>query len=173
MTPWPVPTALEGQGGRTLSAAPALTPRLCLQIEVGTLAPRPKDPAALPDLGATAETPKLPPLTTAGPVHPAPVPAQGECGPLGAPQWWGLVPMGCSHASQGWQDRCSGGKGANPFATSRQQQLFARPGVLLGVRLIAQQAGGLQRDISGKQELQQSSNILMSRGIATVGQSSN
>lgn len=85
--------------------------------------------------------------------------------------------MGCSHVSQGWEGWCSGEKGANPFATSRQQQLFALPGQrgdkVLGVHLVTQQAGGLQRDISGKQELQQSSNILMSRGIATVGQSSN
>lgn len=72
----------------------------------------------------------------------------------------------------GWQGWRSGEKGANPSATSRQQQLFALPGAV-GVRLITQQAGGLRRDISGKQELQQSSNILMSRGIATVGQSSN
>ncbi|NWU56938.1 OPT protein, partial [Dromas ardeola] len=42
------------------------------KIEVGTLAPRPKDPAALPNLGATDEIPKLPPPTTASPVHPAP-----------------------------------------------------------------------------------------------------
>lgn len=88
-----------------------------------------------------------------------------------------LVPMGCSHMSQERQGWCSAEKGANPFATSRQQQLFALLGQrgdgVLGVRLITQQAGGLQRDISGKQELQQSSNILMSRGIATVGQSSN
>lgn len=68
----------------TLSATPALTPRLCLQIEVGTLAPRPKDPVALPNLGIVAETPKLQPPTTAGPIRPAPIPVQGECRPLGA-----------------------------------------------------------------------------------------
>ncbi|OPJ88925.1 opticin [Patagioenas fasciata monilis] len=49
---------------------------LAPKIEVGTLAPRPKDPAAPPDLGATAGTPKLQLLSTAGPVPPAPVPAQ-------------------------------------------------------------------------------------------------
>ncbi|NXV84111.1 OPT protein, partial [Atlantisia rogersi] len=54
---------------------------LAPKIEVGTLAPRPKDPTALPDLGTTAETPKLRPLTTASPIHPAPIPAQGECLP--------------------------------------------------------------------------------------------
>lgn len=169
-----MPPVLEGSG-RTRLAASALTPRLCLQIEVGTLAPRPKDPVAVPNPGTTAETLKLQPPTTAGPVRPAPVPPQGECGPLGAAQRCsrqGLVPVGCSHMSQGGQGWCSGEKGANPFGTGRQQQLFALPGVL-GVRLITQQAGGLQRDISGKQEFQQSSNILMSRGIATVGQSSN
>ncbi|NXV42655.1 OPT protein, partial [Uria aalge] len=42
------------------------------KIEVGTLAPRPKNPAALPKLGTTAQTPKLPPPTTASPVHLAP-----------------------------------------------------------------------------------------------------
>ena len=167
LTPSPVPPALDGSG-RTRSATPALTPRLCSQIEVGTLAPRPKDPAALPDLGTPAETPKLQPRTTASPIRPAPVPTQGECGPLGAAQRcsrWDSGPMGFSPVSQGWQ----GGKGAGPFATSRQRQLFALPRGAGG----AQQAGGLRRDISGKQELQQSSNILMSRGIATVGQSSN
>ncbi|NWQ92455.1 OPT protein, partial [Burhinus bistriatus] len=58
---------------------------LAPKIEVGTLAPRPKDPAALPNLGTTAETPKLQPVTTAGPVHPAPIPTQGECRPLALP----------------------------------------------------------------------------------------
>ncbi|XP_010006618.1 PREDICTED: opticin [Chaetura pelagica] len=48
------------------------------KIEVGTLAPRPKDPAAHPNVGATAETPKLQPPVTAGPLHPAPSPGQGE-----------------------------------------------------------------------------------------------
>ncbi|XP_075030080.1 opticin [Calonectris borealis] len=47
------------------------------KIEVGTLAPRPKDPTTLPNLGTTAETPKLQRLTTASPVRPAPVPPQG------------------------------------------------------------------------------------------------
>ncbi|XP_010184870.1 PREDICTED: opticin [Mesitornis unicolor] len=47
------------------------------KIEVGTLAPRPKDPAPLPDLGTAAETPKPQPPTAAGPIHPAPIPAQG------------------------------------------------------------------------------------------------
>ncbi|KAM6295041.1 opticin [Aegotheles albertisi] len=46
------------------------------KIEVGTLAPRPKDPVALPDLGTTAETPKLQPSTTTDPIGPAPIPAQ-------------------------------------------------------------------------------------------------
>ncbi|NXS96186.1 OPT protein, partial [Jacana jacana] len=50
---------------------------LAPKIEVGTLAPpRPKDPTALPNQGATAETPKLQPLTISSPVHPAPIPAQ-------------------------------------------------------------------------------------------------
>ncbi|XP_071673725.1 opticin isoform X3 [Patagioenas fasciata] len=49
---------------------------LAPKIEVGTLAPRPKDPVAPPDLGATAGTPKLQLLSTAGPVPPAPAPAQ-------------------------------------------------------------------------------------------------
>ncbi|NXU82454.1 OPT protein, partial [Xiphorhynchus elegans] len=47
---------------------------LAPKIEVGTLAPRPKDSKTLPNLGATAETPKLQPPTTAGRVHPAPFP---------------------------------------------------------------------------------------------------
>ncbi|NWS61782.1 OPT protein, partial [Chunga burmeisteri] len=59
---------------------------LAPKIEVGTLAPRPKDPTALPNVGATTETPKLQPPTIAGPVHPAPIPAQGECGSPGAAQ---------------------------------------------------------------------------------------
>ncbi|NXG61045.1 OPT protein, partial [Hemiprocne comata] len=46
------------------------------KIEVGTLAPRPKDPAAHPNVATTAETLKLQPPTTAGLVHPAPSPAQ-------------------------------------------------------------------------------------------------
>ncbi|KFW76674.1 Opticin, partial [Manacus vitellinus] len=49
---------------------------LAPKIEVGTLAPRPKDPETLPDLGATAETPKLQPPSTAGPIHPGPIPVQ-------------------------------------------------------------------------------------------------
>uniref|UniRef100_A0A8B9IEG5 LRRNT domain-containing protein n=1 Tax=Anser cygnoides TaxID=8845 RepID=A0A8B9IEG5_ANSCY len=40
------------------------------KIEVGTLAPRPKDPEALPKVGATAPTPKLQPPTSS-PVRPA------------------------------------------------------------------------------------------------------
>ncbi|NXY72503.1 OPT protein, partial [Glareola pratincola] len=51
------------------------------KIEVGTLAPRPKDPAALPNLGVTAETPKLPPSTATGPIHPAPVPVPAQALP--------------------------------------------------------------------------------------------
>ncbi|NXS61194.1 OPT protein, partial [Brachypteracias leptosomus] len=51
---------------------------LAPKIEVGTLAPRPKDPAALPDLGSTAKTPKLQHPTISSPIHPAPIPAQGE-----------------------------------------------------------------------------------------------
>ncbi|XP_030147970.4 opticin [Taeniopygia guttata] len=48
------------------------------KIEVGTLAPRPKDPKALPELGeTTAGTPKLQPPSGAGPVTPAPIPGQG------------------------------------------------------------------------------------------------
>ncbi|KAJ7425131.1 Opticin [Pitangus sulphuratus] len=50
---------------------------LAPKIEVGTLAPRSKDPETLPNLGATAETPKLQPPSTAGPIHPAPIPVQG------------------------------------------------------------------------------------------------
>ncbi|KFV55657.1 Opticin, partial [Gavia stellata] len=50
---------------------------LAPKIEVGTLAPRPKDPTALPNLGTTAETPKQHAPTTAGPIHPAPIPMQG------------------------------------------------------------------------------------------------
>ncbi|NWU95460.1 OPT protein, partial [Upupa epops] len=49
---------------------------LAPKIEVGTLAPRPKDPMALPSLGTAAKTPKLQPPTAAGPVRPAPGPAQ-------------------------------------------------------------------------------------------------
>ncbi|NXR88255.1 OPT protein, partial [Hypocryptadius cinnamomeus] len=48
------------------------------KIEVGTLAPRPKDPKTLPELGeTTAGTPKLQPPSGAGPVPPAPIPGQG------------------------------------------------------------------------------------------------
>ncbi|XP_039941646.1 opticin [Hirundo rustica] len=48
------------------------------KIEVGTLAPRPKDPKTLPELGeATAGTPELRPPSGAGPVPPAPIPGQG------------------------------------------------------------------------------------------------
>ncbi|NXW88896.1 OPT protein, partial [Alopecoenas beccarii] len=49
---------------------------LAPKIEVGTLAPRPKDRAAPPALGSTAGTPKLQPLSTAGPAPPAPGPGQ-------------------------------------------------------------------------------------------------
>ncbi|NXS70877.1 OPT protein, partial [Pandion haliaetus] len=49
---------------------------LAPKVEVGTLAPRPKDPMDLLNLGTTAETPKLQPPIIAGPVHPAPIPAQ-------------------------------------------------------------------------------------------------
>ncbi|XP_009701765.1 PREDICTED: opticin [Cariama cristata] len=63
---------------------------LAPKIEVGTLAPRPKDPTALPNVGATTETPKLQPPTIAGPVRPAPISVQGECGSPGAAQ-------SCSH----------------------------------------------------------------------------
>ncbi|NWS75935.1 OPT protein, partial [Crotophaga sulcirostris] len=54
---------------------------LAPKIEVGTLAPRPKDPMTLPNLDTTTEPPKLQPLTVASPIHPAPIPAQGECLP--------------------------------------------------------------------------------------------
>ncbi|NWY35086.1 OPT protein, partial [Pheucticus melanocephalus] len=48
------------------------------KIEVGTLAPRPKDPKTLPELAeTTAGTPKLQPPSSAGPVSPAPIPRQG------------------------------------------------------------------------------------------------
>ncbi|NWV47096.1 OPT protein, partial [Daphoenositta chrysoptera] len=48
------------------------------KIEVGTLAPRPKDPQSPPGLGeTTAGTPKLQPPSGAGPVPPAPIPGQG------------------------------------------------------------------------------------------------
>lgn len=53
--------------------------QLCLQIEVGTLAPRPKEPKTLPELGeTTAGTPKLQPPSGAGPVPSVPIPGQGE-----------------------------------------------------------------------------------------------
>lgn len=42
------------------------------KIEVGTLAPRPKDRKALPELGTVAPAPKLQPLATTNPIHPAP-----------------------------------------------------------------------------------------------------
>ncbi|CAN8199972.1 unnamed protein product [Coccothraustes coccothraustes] len=48
------------------------------KIEVGTLAPRPKDPKTLPELGeTTAGTPNLQPPSSASPVPPAPIPRQG------------------------------------------------------------------------------------------------
>ncbi|NXL21303.1 OPT protein, partial [Setophaga kirtlandii] len=48
------------------------------KIEVGTLAPRPKDPKTLPELAETTSgTPKLQPPSGAGPVPPAPIPKQG------------------------------------------------------------------------------------------------
>ncbi|XP_009487595.2 opticin [Pelecanus crispus] len=50
---------------------------LAPKVEVGTLAARPKDPTALPNLGTTAETLKLQPPTTAGPGPLPPVPPQG------------------------------------------------------------------------------------------------
>ncbi|NXF13215.1 OPT protein, partial [Smithornis capensis] len=56
---------------------------LAPKIEVGTLAPRPKDPEILPNLGATAEPPKLQLPTTAGPIQPAPIP--GTPAPPGLP----------------------------------------------------------------------------------------
>ncbi|NWI58106.1 OPT protein, partial [Calyptomena viridis] len=56
---------------------------LAPKIEVGTLAPRPKDPEILPNVGATAETPKLQLPTTPGPMHPAPIP--GTPAPPGLP----------------------------------------------------------------------------------------
>ncbi|NXB90787.1 OPT protein, partial [Vidua chalybeata] len=54
------------------------------KIEVGTLAPRPKDPKPLPELGeTTAGTPKPQPPSGAGPMSPAPIPGQGELCSLG------------------------------------------------------------------------------------------
>ncbi|XP_058712029.1 opticin [Poecile atricapillus] len=48
------------------------------KIEVGTLAPRPKDPKTHPELGeTTAGTPKPQPPSGAGPAPPAPIPGQG------------------------------------------------------------------------------------------------
>ncbi|XP_064589239.1 opticin [Zonotrichia leucophrys gambelii] len=48
------------------------------KIEVGTLAPRPKDPKTLPELvETTSGTPNLQPPSSAGPVPPAPIPRQG------------------------------------------------------------------------------------------------
>uniref|UniRef100_A0A8C3N6E2 Uncharacterized protein n=1 Tax=Geospiza parvula TaxID=87175 RepID=A0A8C3N6E2_GEOPR len=48
------------------------------KIEVGTLAPRPKDPKTLPEPAeTTAGTPKLQPPSGTGPVPPAPIPSQG------------------------------------------------------------------------------------------------
>ncbi|NWT61868.1 OPT protein, partial [Erythrocercus mccallii] len=59
---------------------------LCLQIEVGTLAPRPKEPQTLPGLGeTTAGTPKVQPPSGAGPVPPAPIPGQGVVSMPGLP----------------------------------------------------------------------------------------
>ncbi|NXD43232.1 OPT protein, partial [Copsychus sechellarum] len=50
------------------------------KIEVGTLAPLPKDPKTLPELGeTTAGTPKPPAPSGAGPAPPAPIPGQGDC----------------------------------------------------------------------------------------------
>lgn len=42
------------------------------KIEVGTLAPRPKDRKALPELGTASPATKLQPLATTNPIHPAP-----------------------------------------------------------------------------------------------------
>ncbi|NWR42531.1 OPT protein, partial [Regulus satrapa] len=48
------------------------------KIEVGTLAPRPRDPETFPELGeTTAGTPKLQPPSAAGPMPPVPIPGQG------------------------------------------------------------------------------------------------
>ncbi|XP_058675540.1 opticin [Ammospiza caudacuta] len=48
------------------------------KIEVGTLAPRPKDPKTLPELAETTSgTPNLQPPSSAGPVPSAPIPRQG------------------------------------------------------------------------------------------------
>uniref|UniRef100_A0A8C9UE54 Opticin n=1 Tax=Serinus canaria TaxID=9135 RepID=A0A8C9UE54_SERCA len=67
----PVPPSPEGGTNQTHT-------QLCLQIEVGTLAPRPKDPKTLPELGETTSgTPNLQPPSGAGPVPPAPIPRQG------------------------------------------------------------------------------------------------
>ncbi|NXU38750.1 OPT protein, partial [Drymodes brunneopygia] len=56
------------------------------KIEVGTLAPRPKDPKTFPELAEnTAGTPKLQPPSGAGPVPPAPIPGQGCLCPPGMP----------------------------------------------------------------------------------------
>ncbi|XP_048781958.1 opticin isoform X2 [Lagopus muta] len=46
---------------------------LAPKIEVGTLAPRPKDRGTLPELGTAAPTPKLQPLATTNPTRPAPL----------------------------------------------------------------------------------------------------
>ncbi|XP_071624570.1 opticin [Heliangelus exortis] len=51
---------------------------LAPKIEVGTLAPHPKDLMDLPDVGDRAETPKLQPGTTSSPIHPAPIPTQAH-----------------------------------------------------------------------------------------------
>lgn len=66
-----------------------------LQIEVGTLAPRPKDRGTLPELGTAAPTSKLQPLATTNPTRPAPPgpnTAQGEHRPTGFPSTAAIRP---------------------------------------------------------------------------------
>lgn len=64
---------------------PAPHTRLCLQVEVGTLAPRPKEPQTLPELGGT--TTGTPKPSRGTPKAQPPIPGQGEL---------------CSPTSQGW-----------------------------------------------------------------------
>jgi len=135
-----------------------------LQIEVGTLAPRPKDRESLPELATAAPTPKLQPPDTTNPIRPAPPgpgTAQGEHRPTGFH----------FHPVQPYSP------GANSFPTADSSSYLLCPCSKerrsAGVCLITQQAGVLQRDISEKRAAANTSNILMSTGIVRVGQSSN
>lgn len=73
----------------------------------------------------------------------------------------------------GWHGWGSAGKGAPGASRIYLLCLGSEEMRGAGLCLITQQAGALQQDISGKRAPANSSNILMSRGIARVGQSSN